>query len=1280
MGAALPSQYELLELLGAGGTAAVHRARDLRTGEVVALKILRGVSALDARHLEREAEVLAALRHEHVVRYVDHGRTGEGELFLAMQWIDGEPLSARLVREALPVVEIVRLMRQVVAALEAAHAAGVVHRDLKPHNILLAGHDLGRPILIDFGLAKVSSATQSLTRSGVVVGTPAYMAPEQARGSRDVDARADMFAVGCVLFECLTGVAPFVAEHVWATLAKVLFDEPASVREARPDVSAELEALVERLLSKDPSARPSAAETLAILDDALSPGAGRGAPARRFAAAEKRLISVVVVGVATDDGGVGADVDTLVPGVPPAVAGATLARVRASSGPFGALVERLAGGHILAILRGQGTAPDRVAHAARCALAIRRDVPDAPIVLATGIAVVDDRLPIGALIDHAARLLREHLAPGPDGALPVLLDPVSAGLLDGRFEIAQHGGLIELWRERPTAIPVRTLLGRPAPFVGRERELLMLEGMIAQVEAESVARAVLITGDAGVGKSRLRHELMARLDERGWLERTWIDRGDPMSAGAPFGMVARALRRALGLADGLPPDARRARLAARIGAICPPAQVRHVRDFLGELLDVRFPDDDHPALAAARRDPVEMGDQVERAFVDFVDATTREGPLLVVLDDLHAGDLPSVRLLEVTLAALADRPIGLVALARPDVTTRFPDLWSRIGCARWPLAELSRRACERLVRQVVPHAGDDEIQLVVERAAGNAFLLEELIRCVSEGRAELPATALAVVQARLDALDADARRVLRAAAIFGSTFWRGGVQHLLGSGAAASEIDRCLASLAAGELITPQVASRIAGDREYGFRHLLVREATYASLDEADRQLGHLTVGTWLEAHGETSAMALARHLDLGGAGERAAAWYHHAAVEALAGHDFAAVHERVARGRALTRDRHLDGQLLLVDSEAHRWTGRTLDAVVGARQAIACFEEGDDAWLRAVSQTGLVAALGKDFTLAEDVARMLSGHAPRPDCRDRWRIACAMLAARLLIAGRRTWARRLLDAAGDPGPGADAAVIAWLARAHAVEAGRLGDPARAAALMADAAAGFERAGDERNAAIQRLNRAEYLIELGALDLAHELAATELERRLSRTIALHARSVLAKLVVYGDRPALLPAIAEPEDEAGAPVALLLLDLAEGHRRAGDLASAERMITRALEALEPYPVTRAAGLAVEAMIALDRGRPEDALASARTAFHSTTAESAEQRRMQIVLAYVLALEATGHRDEAAARAGEARRELEGRAAAIADPELAASFLGKVSIHRELVAAARRLGTS
>ncbi|MBZ0236697.1 MAG: serine/threonine protein kinase, partial [Deltaproteobacteria bacterium] len=262
-----PGRFEVLEPVGSGGTAAVYRARDTESGAHVALKLMRGLSELDARRLDREATALASVAHDGIVGYVGHGRDDAGALWLAMEWIDGPPLSRVLRRQRLSIEEITQLGRAIAMALAAAHARGLVHRDLKPQNIILANGSVEQPKLVDFGLAKAwnSPAATTLTQTGLIVGTPAYMAPEQARGSAEVDARVDAFALGCVLHECLAGRAPFVAAHVWATLAKVLFDDPVDIRDVRPETPVELAELIASLLAKDPTRRPDAAAAAAVL-------------------------------------------------------------------------------------------------------------------------------------------------------------------------------------------------------------------------------------------------------------------------------------------------------------------------------------------------------------------------------------------------------------------------------------------------------------------------------------------------------------------------------------------------------------------------------------------------------------------------------------------------------------------------------------------------------------------------------------------------------------------------------------------------------------------------------------------------------------------------------------------------------------------------------------------------------------------------------------------------------------------------------------------------------
>ncbi|MBZ0238989.1 MAG: AAA family ATPase, partial [Deltaproteobacteria bacterium] len=585
------------------------------------------------------------------------------------------------------------------------------------------------------------------------------------------------------------------------------------------------------------------------------------------------------------------------------------------------------------------------------------------------------------------------------GAVPVRLDQVTAGLLDPRFEVAQNGAVIELWGERTSPVAARTLMGRPAPFAGRDRELLMLEAVLTEVEVESVARVVLVTGDPGVGKSRLRHELVTRLANRGRLDRVWIGRGDPMSAGSPFGIVAQALRGALGLVEGVPIETLREQLHERLSALVAPDDLRRVRDFLGELLNVPFSAGGHPALASARRDPVLMGDQVRHAVHDFLAASARSGPVVMILEDLQWGDLSSVNLVESVLAALAELPIAVIALGRPNVTTLFPQLWEKVGCVRVPLQPLTRRACERIVRTVMPRIDAQVLETILDRAGGNAFLLEELTRCVAEGQSELPATALAVAQARLDTLDALGRRVIRAATIFGNVFWRSGIVELLAPDTPEVEVYRQLATLADRELITTRAESRISGEREYVFRHVLLREAAYATLSDEDRRLGHRVAADWLANHGETDPMMLAEHYDRGGIGEHAARCYHRAAVEALAGNDYAAVHARVTRASALTEDGELQGKLIALDAEAHRWNAQYAQAAQLARRALEHFAEGSPEWFEICGEAGHSAALAVDFVFAEEVARELVERTPQQPALTAWTVACAKLAARLLLA-----------------------------------------------------------------------------------------------------------------------------------------------------------------------------------------------------------------------------------------------------------------------------------------
>jgi serine/threonine protein kinase len=299
---AIAGRFEVESVAGAGGMGTVYRARDLAsaTRERVALKLVRGRFA-NAR-FEREAMLLSQIEGPGIVRYVAHGRVDADSMFLAMQWLEGEGLDRRLERGALAPGDCIAIGRRVARALAIAHARGVVHRDVKPSNVILQGGDAARATLVDFGIARARHEQRGLTATGTVLGTPQYMAPEQARGDRGVDARADVFSLGCLLFECLTGRAAFVGAHMIAVLAKILLEPADRVSALRDDVPAALDDLVAAMLEKAPEARPPDGEAVAAALDAIHDGDAPTAPGAAPPAignTERRLATVVLARAGT---------------------------------------------------------------------------------------------------------------------------------------------------------------------------------------------------------------------------------------------------------------------------------------------------------------------------------------------------------------------------------------------------------------------------------------------------------------------------------------------------------------------------------------------------------------------------------------------------------------------------------------------------------------------------------------------------------------------------------------------------------------------------------------------------------------------------------------------------------------------------------------------------------------------------------------------------------------------------------------------------------------------
>jgi serine/threonine protein kinase len=285
----IAGRYRVMETLGSGGMGAVYRAVDRQTGDMVALKVIKpalvanddgtgsdgaAIAELTSR-FRREAE-LGSLASDHLVRILDHG-DDEGLLYIAMELLEGVTLKQRLIGGPMQVPAALRMVRDITAGLAVAHGAGVLHRDVKPANIMLVpdarpGRGGERAVLVDFGIARVVEAGATMTATGHVVGTAGYIAPEVALGGRRHDARADLYALGIVLYEALVGAPPFVGANAMSLVMRQANEDPLPPRLRNKNIPEDVDALVMRLIARRPAQRPADARAVMAALDALLAG------------------------------------------------------------------------------------------------------------------------------------------------------------------------------------------------------------------------------------------------------------------------------------------------------------------------------------------------------------------------------------------------------------------------------------------------------------------------------------------------------------------------------------------------------------------------------------------------------------------------------------------------------------------------------------------------------------------------------------------------------------------------------------------------------------------------------------------------------------------------------------------------------------------------------------------------------------------------------------------------------------------------------------------------
>ncbi|MBK9260116.1 MAG: protein kinase [Polyangiaceae bacterium] len=1286
------NRFEVQACAGIGGMSTVYRARDRHTDRLVALKVLRDGSDNTIARFGHEARVLAGLDHPHIVRYVAHGLASSGEPYLVMEWLEGEELGESLRRERMKLSEAIALGLRISHALGAAHLRGVVHRDIKPSNIFLVDRAVDQVKVLDFGIARVHGHSM-MTQTGSVLGTPGYMAPEQARGERGrVDARADVFSLGCVLYECITGQAAFTGGHLMAVLAKVLFEEVRRPREICPELPEDLDALLVKMLSKGPEERPAdASEVMRALEqialheqsDALLVSTATSL----MTTDESRLVSLVAILPAINS----LEKDGATKQMPPLD---VLEIVRRTVKPFKATVEPLAGVGVMAMFEGLGNAGDQVTIAARCALRIKELVPSEIVALYTGRSSRRDRLHVGELIDRTSELVHTTSEIGSMGRFGsgILIDDTTRSLLGDRFVIVEEGMQPLLRQERVQEDVGRMVLGKPIPCVGRERDLRSLLDFAEEGFEESSARAILVSASAGMGKSRLRLELMDRLQENGRDLFVISGRGDWLGVSSAFGLVGGALRAALNIESSLPHEEQRQQLLKAAEACGAGARVR-VAAFLGEMLGVPFPDDDHPRLHAARQNASIMADGIQQAFVDFMRVKASASPVLLVLEDLHWGDTPSMRLVNAALRELGDLPLVVLGLGRLEVHDVFPGLWQGRMFHSLRLGRLSRKGAESLVRAILGDGVDpSRMDAIVERADGNALFIQELSRAVAEGHSEdLPDTIAGMVEARIMALPASSRLLLRAASIYGRRFRPEGIAALIDQALTSTSLSALLDELVNREFLARKPGSRLAANEELTFRQALIQQAAYAMLTDRDRTLGHKLAAEWLESNGEQDPMILAEHFARGGEPGRAVGHYLRAARQAFHGGDSHAARERAERGMASGATGETEAALWAIMADSFLSDGEYKRGIECADRALQKATLGTSTYCHALGCALGGALMTNNLEIIRRLGPSLNEFVPPSDAMGTASRAYAQAITLLVLHGATEEARGYLNRMAEvigPACPADSYATAWWESAQAFWS-RFVEKEPWRALVHDLAsvAHLETVADRNLLTTARGHVGLDYLLLGA----HGAAEAMLDRALADApmgsmpwdLAAHCKSrLLLETRRLDDAQRLAAVIQSSAAERNSRVIGMnaTLTIVEAKILQGDFEGAERDLGALGDPAKIALSFRPSILSLLGEIRLRQRRADEAVQLAEDARAACDAAggTAGVRQDTLALLWAEALFASGRVTDAKEVMGRLIAELLARADAIGDSELRRSFLENVPTRARAFEEARAWG--
>ncbi len=924
--------YQVTDEIGAGGMATVYRAYQPSMDRHVAIKVIRSNDLQDPlmrERFRREARLIARLEHPHLLPVYDFDGDHDPP-YIVMRYLEGGTLRQVLAQGELPHSEVLYMLRQVAATLDYAHRQGVVHRDLKPSNIMIDRE--GNAFVTDFGIARVSGPDQQLTADGQLVGTPAYMSPEQARGDSDVDAAADIYALGAMVFEMLTGSQLYQHESGLGMLMAQLNDAIPSARERNPKVPEAVDQVIRTAAAKDRKQRyPSAGALVNDLAKALktkeanSPtrlqaltqtlsleqlrafeqsskgdAKKKETPSNATPSEQQRQMTALFVDVTELAGAyyeMGKDAETV------------RARMDSLWGRFDEIA-REDGGVIQSRTDDVGLAlwgrarinEDDPERAIRAALRMRElTLQEARVAFGPAWEPTEENpLPFSAGITTGPVLLERAADTGsytasgatitlagrvkeaaPAGTILVSHDTFAQAL--GVFTAHAHEPLrirgrkdpIEVYvvtavKPRAFRLKARGIEGVEIKMIGREIELRLLQEALTLTIEDGETQVVTVVGEAGVGKSRLLFEFSnwsELVDQVFWL---FEARATQPSMLQPYSLTRDLFSFRFQILDSDPLDVVHAKFVKGVAQFLGAGDEAKA-ELIGQLVGFDF--SDRPAVAEALKDTEAFRRRALEHLGEFFTAASRVNPVVIHLEDVHWADDRSLDLINNLVRENEKLPMFVLAMARPSLYERRPQ-WGegqrfheRIQLE--PLSQLSSRRLVRELLKLVPEVPAALRDLVVERADGNPFYIEELIKALIDDRVivkgagqwsvdlarlsavRIPPTLTGVLQSRLDGLPVALQQLLQRVSVIGRIFWDDAAIHVSReAGLGGEEVGAMLEDLRQREMILRREESGLAGTVEFIFRHAILRDVTYETLVPRQRRALHRQVGDWLLAMG----------------------------------------------------------------------------------------------------------------------------------------------------------------------------------------------------------------------------------------------------------------------------------------------------------------------------------------------------------------------------------------------------------------------------------------------